>query len=150
MQAPGVWICFSSFFVPVAPSWPQMATLFCSPLCPHPLYPLQYELFSAFSYGVCFPSLHFLSFYTDMSVIQLCPWDEVSLGSSYSTVFQLLSNPLSLLESTFNFLLIWIIFIYYLRILRNIISPPHIMKIFIIVPRKYLNFSSGYYLVFLN
>lgn len=47
-----------------------------------PSYPLRYSLLSTFSCGVCYTSVQaFLGvIYTDVSVIQVYLWDEVSLG----------------------------------------------------------------------
>ena len=86
----GVISCFSPLSVPMALFLPETVPWVClpSPLSLKPSYPLQYGLFSRFSFGGCSASLQvvFWVTYIGVNVISLYPLDEVSLGSSYSAI----------------------------------------------------------------
>lgn len=86
----------------IFPMWvPQCDSLYLFPLCTHGSLPpaeslglclsylFQCCLISAFSCRACSASIQvvFWLIYTHVSVIYLYPWDEVSLGSSYSAFF---------------------------------------------------------------
>lgn len=77
-------LCICRFLPPVDTVVP-----FSIPLRLRSSYPLWCVFFSTFSCGVCSVSLHvvFWAIYTYMSVIWLYLWDQLNLGSSYSTIF---------------------------------------------------------------
>ena len=94
-RLPGVIVHFSLLSVPPVPSYPgDTQSPFCSPLHFSSSYLLRCGLFSTLSCGVCSANLWviFWIIYACVSVIQLYPWDQVNLGSSYYTIFPASQN----------------------------------------------------------